>query len=119
MPKKRIVEVDILHGIAAIFLIIDHSIITTPINLLIIPWCKELSEFIATFDMPLFFLISGFVYVCNDYSIHMRKKVYRIGIPYLVFGAGSVLLHSVAGGFSAGGGYVDTPRHKGYAVIRW
>ncbi len=100
----RIVEIDLLRGAAAIFLLIDHSIITVPIDLSSISWCRELSFFIDSFDMPLFFLIAGYVFHCSSYKEYLHKKAKRLGIPYFVFGGGSILCHSIAGKYLAGGG---------------
>jgi len=54
---QRSEMVDLARGIAAICLIIDHSIISTPINLCTIRWCKGLGDFISIFDLPLFLLL--------------------------------------------------------------
>ena len=35
--------------------------------------------------MPLFFMIAGFCYLCRDYKTYMRKKFFRLVIPYIVF----------------------------------
>lgn len=104
VKKKRNLVIDYLRGIAALALIVNHSIISTPVDLRVVSWCNELSHFTATFDMPLFFLLAGFVFSCTDYAAYMKKKVIRIGIPYLVFGFGSVILHAFAGSLLAGGG---------------
>lgn len=58
--KERIEEIDWLRGFATFLVILGHSIIVYPINLHEIPWCNVLYEFISSFHMPLFFVISGF-----------------------------------------------------------
>lgn len=101
---QRSEMVDLARGIAAICLIIDHSIISTPINLGTIRWCKGLGDFISIFDLPLFFVVAGYVFSCTAYKVYFLKKVRRIGLPYLVFSGVSIVFHVYAGKFLAGGG---------------
>lgn len=100
---KRIIEIDILRGIAAISLIIAHSIISTPVDLSQVMWCNQLNKIIAVYDMPLFFLVAGFVFQCVDYRTYMIRRLKRIGVPYIFFGLSSVILHIIGGRFLAGG----------------
>lgn len=115
---QRSEMVDLMRGIAAICLIIDHSIISTPINLGTIGWCKKLGDFISIFDLPLFFLVAGYVFSCRAYKMYFFKKVRRIGLPYLVFAGVSIFFHIFAGALLAGGvafqqGIVDLLIHGG------
>lgn len=71
---QRSEMVDLMRGIAAICLIIDHSIISTPINLGTIGWCKKLGDFISIFDLPLFSLSRAmFLAVEHIKCIFLRK----------------------------------------------
>lgn len=90
----RIVEIDVLRGIAIILMITGHSFIIHPINILDVPWCSSVSHWIYTFHMELFFLLSGCVYHCTNYKSYIVKKIDRIMIPYLFFGLITLLLHS-------------------------
>lgn len=85
--KKYFEEVDILKGIAIILVIIGHSVIWFPINLHDINWCNYFFEFVSISHMPLFFLVSGFCfsYKNKTYKEHIKSKVFRILIPYIVF----------------------------------
>lgn len=84
--KKYYEEMSSLRGIAILLVLLGHSIIIVPINLLDIPWCKTLYRYIYYFHMPLFFILSGFFYNCNgNYGNFVIGKVKRILIPYLFF----------------------------------
>lgn len=86
MEKKYYPEIDALKGWAIFIVILVHSIIVYPINLHNNTYCKMLFDFGASFEMPLFFLISGFCFSYNnDYRFFISKKFKRIAIPYFVF----------------------------------
>lgn len=85
--KKYYEEVDILKGIAIILVIIGHAVIIYPINLHKINWCNYLLEFVSIAHVPLFFLVSGFCFSYRNktYKDHIKSKIFRIFIPYVVF----------------------------------
>lgn len=95
---RRIQEVDELRGIAAILMILGHSFIEYPVNISNVPWCAALHHMIYTFHMELFFLVAGVVYKCANYKNYIEKKVDRILIPYLFFGALTMFVKAFAGG---------------------
>ncbi|MCC8081983.1 MAG: acyltransferase family protein, partial [Lachnospiraceae bacterium] len=92
--KKRIDEVDMLRGIAAVLMILGHSFIEYPVNISNIPWCTALGHFIYTFHMELFFVLAGVVYSCKNYKTFIRRKAERIAVPYIFFGAVALLLRA-------------------------
>ena len=96
--KKRVIEMDILRGLGAVLVVLGHSFITHPINIVNIGWCRFLHDFIYSFHMPLFFFVSGFVYSCKKYNEYIFKKIRRLLIPYLFFGTVSLFLHVFGGG---------------------
>lgn len=107
--NERIVEVDILRGIAIGLMILGHSFIVYPVNVYNIPWCTNISYVIYTFHMELLFIIAGYVYKCVDYKKYVYSKVQRILIPYIIFGSVSVLFkafggNAVNGNINIGGG---------------
>ena len=62
MPAKKHIElIDILKGIAILSVLLCHSIIVYPINLEAIPWCLSVKLFVDAYQMPMFFIISGFL----------------------------------------------------------
>lgn len=86
MEQKRIEEIDIVRGIAILFVYLGHSFIYYPINLsLMYEWCNISTSTINSFQMPLFFLISGFLFATNNKPILfvLKDKVIRLFIPYL------------------------------------
>lgn len=99
MEKRRYFpQVDLLRGVAIVSVLLYHSIIEYPIDLRAqAVWCDWLFRFLAAYHMPLFFLLSGFVYSCKNYGEYLKKRALRLLVPYLVFGGGSVVLHAAAG----------------------
>ena len=95
--KKRVEEIDILRGLAAILMVLGHSFIQYPVDISNEPWCVTIGHFIYTFHMELFFVLAGFVYHCTSYAGFMKKKVKRLLIPYLFFGIATMLLHAYGG----------------------
>lgn len=94
---ERNTKIDILRGIAAVCMVLGHAIIVYPVNLTLIPWCAAIRYFIYTFHMPLFFILSGFVYRCTSYRKYITRKAQRIVLPYLLFESISILLHAFGG----------------------
>ncbi len=79
-------EIDSLKGIAIFFVILAHSIILYPINLLENVYCNSIFYFISSTHMSLFFLISGFCFSYKgDYKAYIVKRIYRLLIPYIIF----------------------------------
>jgi len=95
---------DALRGVAILSVLLYHGIIEYPVDLrALYPWCDFLFRLLAAFHMPLFFVLSGFVYSCKAYGPYLKKRALRLLLPYIVFGGGSVLLHAVGGSFVNGG----------------
>lgn len=111
--KKRIEEIDVLRGFAICMVILGHAIIEFPVNISQVPWCNWLHYAIYSFHMPLFFIVSGFVYKCRSYGKYILGKSSRIILPYAVFGIFSILLHIFAPSITNGD---ETPKD---ALIRF
>ncbi|MBO7562336.1 MAG: acyltransferase family protein [Bacteroidales bacterium] len=79
-------SLDIGKGIAILFVYLGHSIIYHPIILGNIPWCHILERFIVSFNLPMFFIISGYLFSKTSKStIEIYKgKTQRILFPYLL-----------------------------------
>ena len=90
--KKRIEQIDIARGFAAICMILGHSFIVYPIDISQVGWCRVLHEWIYSFHMELFFFLAGAVWYCKDYKTYIFKKCKRILIPYIAFGLLSIVL---------------------------
>ena len=65
---------------------------------------ESLIFFVATFIMPVFFALSGYVYkkaICfSDYKTKMGKRVYSLIIPYILFSLAYVVMQHVSPGSS-------------------
>lgn len=95
---------DMLRGAAILSVLLYHGIIEFPIDLRALhPWCDWLFRMLAAFHMPLFFVLSGFVYSCRNYGEYIKKRCLRLLLPYFVFAGASIALHMVAGGLVNGG----------------
>lgn len=93
--SNRILELDMLRGFAIIMMVIGHSFIIQPFNIHDVPWCICVKNWIYTYHMELFFLISGCVFKCDNYTKYIKNKVERILVPYVFFGVITLLLHAV------------------------
>lgn len=78
-------SLDIGRGLAILFVYLQHSILYHPINMANVPWCHTLACFIVSFNMPMFFIISGFLFSKTKKSTAelYKGKTMRILIPYL------------------------------------
>lgn len=95
--RIRIEELDLLRGIAIILMITGHSILVHPIDFTAIPWCQSLHNWIYSFHMELFFLISGAVYHCERYGTYLIKKTDRLLVPLIAVGLLNILMTSIGG----------------------
>jgi len=91
----RILELDLLRGAAIILMITGHSILVHPIDFTGIPWCHNLHNWIYSFHMELFFLVSGCVYHCSKYRPYILNKMDRLVVPMVFMGIISIFFHSV------------------------
>lgn len=94
---KRNIYVDLMRGFAAIMMILGHSFIKYPVDILSVPWCSTLEHFIYTWHMELFFLLAGFCYSCNSYGTYIAKKFKRLMVPYAVFGLITIFFKAFGG----------------------
>lgn len=88
MAKK--IDIDICKGVAILLVILGHSFIVFPINLHEIPWCYYTGNWIGSFHMPVFFLISGYLFSLSTkkgYRSLVSSRFKRIMIPYFSIGA--------------------------------
>ena len=79
-------SLDLGKGLAILFVYLGHSILYHPISMPdIYPWCMTVERFIISFNMPMFFLISGYLF-SNTRKGTMelyRGKTMRLLVPYL------------------------------------
>lgn len=87
--KKKIhyTEVDVIKGIAILFVILVHSGAVKYINMFQYNWYTHFVYYLRTFDMPLFFMVSGFLFANSGkkpFNQVMKNKYDRLVVPYLV-----------------------------------
>lgn len=79
-------SLDLGKGLAILFVYLGHSIIYHPIQMVkLYPWCHTLASFIVSFNMPMFFIISGYLFSkTRKGTLELYKgKTMRILVPYL------------------------------------
>ena len=79
--SKRIEWIDIAKAIGIYLMIFNHNN-DMP--------CKHIQFVIASFHMPLFFLLSGFTLkkqekTFNDIMIFIKRRVIMLGVPYIIW----------------------------------
>lgn len=72
--KTRLTFLDNMKGIGIILVILGH-----------ISYNQGLTTWIYSFHMPLFFIISGFLFYSSSKINYIRKRMYSILIPYFFF----------------------------------
>lgn len=79
-------SLDLGKGLAILFVYLGHSILYHPIQMgSLYPWCHTLGQFIVSFNMPMFFIISGYLFSKTKKSTAelYKGKTMRILVPYL------------------------------------
>ena len=79
-------SLDLGKGLAILFVYLGHSILYHPIKMgSLYLWCHTLGQFIVSFNMPMFFIISGYLFSKTRKSTAelYKGKSMRILIPYL------------------------------------
>lgn len=95
-------EIDILKGIAILLVIWGHCFCSHPIN--IGSQLPLLGDVVRSFQMPLFFVASGFLFSTKGgFSKFIHKKATRLVVPYLSFGILSVCLRFIFSSITNGG----------------
>lgn len=80
-------EIDIIKGVAMLLVMLGHSFLQQPFcSLDVAPWSRWLNDAVYSFHMPLFFVVSGFLYNSGKKKPvreAVRGKAVRLFIPYL------------------------------------
>lgn len=69
--KSHELWIDVLKGIAIILVVYGHN-------------CTD-NSFVQAFHMPLFFLLSGFLFSPKPARTYLHRSVTRLVVPYVVF----------------------------------
>ena len=104
--------IDLLRGLAILIVYLGYSILYYPIDMqALYHWCSHLGTTIASFNMPLFFILSGYLFAKSQKGIkeQYEGKVKRLLIPYLftmaiLIGMKLVLPASMSYNAAVGGG---------------
>lgn len=100
--KTYFAEVDVVKGIAILLVILGHSFCQYPIN--VGEHFPMLSSVVRSFQMPLFFIASGFLFSLETpFAVFVKKKAKRIIVPFIVFCMLSIGLRSISSSFTNGG----------------
>lgn len=105
-------SLDLGKGLAILFVYLGHSILYHPIKLAsLCPMFHTLADFIVSFNMPMFFIISGYLFSKTRKSTAelYKGKTMRILVPYLftmliLVGVKLVLPASLSYNSAVGGG---------------
>ena len=105
-------SLDLGKGLAILFVYLGHSILYHPIQMnSMYTWCRLLDYFIVSFNMPMFFIISGYLFSKSRKSTAelYKGKTMRILVPYLttmaiIIGMKLVLPASMSYNPAVGGG---------------
>ena len=80
-------EIDIIKGVAMLLVMLGHSFLQQPFySLDAAPWSRWLNDAVYSFHMPLFFVVSGFLFNGgNEKPVveAVRGKAVRLLVPYL------------------------------------
>ena len=89
--KQYYPEIDAVKGIAILLVILGHSFCSFPIN--VGAEFPVLSEYVRSFQMPLFFIASGFLFSTEGRFVEFaKKKAWRLIVPWLAFSILSLTL---------------------------
>lgn len=102
MGKQYYPSIDIIKGVTILLVILGHSFCTFPFDLN--SQFPYLGYIVRSFQMNLFFLVSGFLFSTNsDFVTFIRKKRNRLIYPLVAFGVISISLKYVFSRFTHGG----------------
>lgn len=79
-------SLDLGKGLAILFVYLGHCILYHPIKMVdMAPWLHVLDRLILSFNMPMFFIISGYLFskTKKDTAELYKGKTMRILVPYL------------------------------------
>lgn len=85
--KRHFSEVDIIKGVAILLVVLVHSGGVKYINMEQYSWYTYFVLYLRTFDMPLFFMVSGFLFANSGkkpFGRVMTSKFDRLVVPYFV-----------------------------------
>jgi Uncharacterized protein conserved in bacteria len=104
---ERQSEIDTLRGLACLLLVAYHVVGATAESGLLLSdgWLRDTNDYLAYLRMPLFTVLSGYVYAARPFSgqalAFLRGKARRLLIPMLVVGTIFAIMQSLVPGANA------------------
>ena len=87
MSKERLVWIDALRGLLIAIVVLFHAIQHGDYE------NNVLYNFLFSFQMPVFFAVSGFVNIKESYNVEdLKKKIFQLLIPFFVWAVLSTFL---------------------------
>lgn len=105
--NERKLEINTLRGLACLLLVAYHVVGATRYSGLLIDggWLRELNDYLAYLRMPLFTVLSGFVYAARPYSgrpgSFLLGKARRLLVPMLFVGTVFAVVQELVPGSNA------------------
>lgn len=91
VKSNRISYIDLAKGLGIVLIVIGHSVKTG--------WLRE---YLYSFHVPFFFLLSGMTYkISSDKKSFWKRKLQTIIVPYFFAGILSILAFSLLGNFAS------------------
>lgn len=109
MENKKIYfpEVDVVKGVAILLVILGHSFCQYSVN--VGAHFPLLGSVVRSFQMPLFFIASGFLFTLETpFVVFLKKKAKRLIVPFFVFALLNVGLRYMFSSVTHGGSIVLT-----------
>jgi len=88
MSRPYYHELNRLRGFAILLVVVGHSIIRFPLNIMDMPPYNTIYDYIYSFHVPLLFMISGLCYGFGSvisYKDFIKRKALRLIVPYCAF----------------------------------
>lgn len=121
--KHRNESVSIAKGIGILLVVIGHCCVAEGNTVNVVGWQNFIHHMIYSFHMPLFFVLSGYMFKIDniDNPVHfVEKKIKGLYIPYLKWMLAFLLLHNIFDYIGIFGSYLngEIPHHLGkYGLI--
>lgn len=108
--KERLKYIDIFRGLGIVLMVMGH-----------IWFGKSFDHFIHAFHMPMFFFISGFLFISKSPDElrtvdFIKRKCITLLVPYLFWGIFHYVFYNTVLYISRGGGW--KPRHYSIYALR-
>ena len=115
--RKYFDEITIARGIGILLVVLGHALKQTGVTNTAV---DVLIEVIYSFHMPLFMMVSGYLYSKSNHknkSYEIKKRLLSYGVPYIVFSVLWILMKLVLSSMTNSSVFIiDIPRAAFYPV---